>query len=511
MSHNMHRLWMALATAGAIVGSATVVVAGPKDDTLNIGMLRETDYLDRLHANARETQLLSALLYDTLIYGDPQTREFKPGLATAWTQVDPTTIDFDLRQGVKFHNGEAFNADDVVYTIKTVMDPATKLLQQAADFGNYASVEKLGDYKVRLKLKEPDPTVLNLVASRLIIFPNEYSDKNGHEAHRAAPVGTGPYALKSLQAGKSYVFARYPGYVPAGRPAASIANLNFRVIPQVQTQLAEFMIGGLDLSFDFDADSAKMAASTPNVKVSFGGSTRYTYLSLDAAGRSGDTPLKNAAVRRAIGMAIDRKAIADQLVGNGAPVLRAHCNPNQTLCLDEELGAPAYDPAKARELLKAAGYPDGFKVAFESSEDLRSLGEAVQGYLGKVGIKADYSTATLPAWRTRFLAGNSSMSLMGWGGGGGLDVDYALATFFNGSATDYARDPEVTKLVGEGRSTLDPEARKGVYRKLLGLINERAYSVPLFGNVSIYVMGSNLNFLPPKIDSPDLTWAKWAN
>ena len=68
MSHNMHRLWMALATAGAIVGSATVVVAGPKDDTLNIGMLRETDYLDRLHANARETQLLSALLYDTLIF-----------------------------------------------------------------------------------------------------------------------------------------------------------------------------------------------------------------------------------------------------------------------------------------------------------------------------------------------------------------------------------------------------------------------------------------------------------
>ncbi len=511
MSRTHNRLWRALAVGASVLCLAPGALAGPKDDTLNIGMLRETDYLDRLHANARETQLLSAILYDTLIYGDPQTREFKPGLATSWTQVDPTTIDFDLRQGVKFHNGETFDADDVVFTFKLVMDPASKLLQQVADFGNYASVEKLGDYKVRLKLNEPDPTVLNIIASRLIIFPNEYTQKSGHEAHRTAPVGTGPYALKSLTAGKSYVFSRYAGYVPAGRPAASIANLNFRVIPQVQTQLAEFMVGGLELSFDFDADSAKMAATTPNVKVSYGGSTRYTWISLDAAGRSGDTPLKNVDVRRAVAMAIDRKQIAEQLIGNGAPVLKGQCNPNQTLCLDEPLGSMPFDPAKARDLLKAAGYPDGFRIALESSEDLRSLGEAVQGQLSKVGIRADYSTATLPAWRTRYLNGNSSMSLLGWGGGGGLDVDYAIATFFNGSATDYARDPEVTRLVNEGRTTLDTDARKSVYRKLLTLLNEKAYSVPLFGNVSIYVTSSSLNFPPPKIDSPDLTWAKWTN
>ena len=498
------------ALAGLALLCATPALAAPKDDTLNVGMLRETDYLDRLHANARETQLFSSLIYDTLIYIDPASREFRPALATSWTQVDPTTIEFDLKQGVKFHNGETFDADDVVWTIKFVMDTESKLLQQAADFGNYAGVEKLGDHKVRLKLKTPDPTALNIVATRLIIFPDEYTSKNGHQAHRAAPMGTGPYAFKSLVAGKSYALARFATYVPAGRQAASIGTLNFRVIPQLQTQLAEFMVGGLDISFDFDGDTAKMVSNMPNMKVVFGGSTRYTFLSLDAAGRSGDTPLKNPEVRRAIGLAINRKQIAEQLIGNGTRELKAQCSPNQTMCLDEDLGAPGYDPAKARELLSAAGIAPVTRIPLESSEDLKPLGEAIQGYLGQVGLKVDYSTATLPAWRSRFLAGHSTMSVMGWGGGGGLDTDYALATFFNGSETDYARDPEVTALVAEGRRTLDVEARKGVYRKLLGLLNQKTYSVPLFGNVATYVMSSQLDFQPPKVDSPDLTFAKWA-
>ncbi len=510
MLRMLKRLKPALIAAAALaVAGAAPSVAGPKDDVLNIGMLRETDYLDRLHANARETQLFSSLLYDTLIYIDPASREFRPALATSWTQVDPTTLDFDLRQGVAFHNGEKFDADDVVFTIRFVMDPNSKLLQQTADFGNYASVEKLSDYKVRLKLKEPDPTVLNLIATRLIMFPDEYTSKNAHQAHRAAPVGTGPYALKSLTAGKSYVLGRNPNYVPAGRPAASIPTLNFRVIPQLQTQFAEFMVDGLDISFDFDGDSAKMIATSPNLKVLFGGSTRYTFLSLDAAGRSGDTPLKNADVRRAIGLAINRKQIAEQLIGNGMRELKAQCSSNQTMCVDEDLGAPNYNPAEARRLLAAAGHAGGFRVALESSEDLKPLGEAIQGYLAQVGIKADYSTATLPAWRSRFLAGHSTMSVMGWGGGGGLDADYALATFYNGSETDYARDPDVTKLIAEGRKTLDPEARKGVYRKLLTLVNQKSYSVPLFGNVATYVMSKQLDFQPPKVDSPDLTFARW--
>jgi peptide/nickel transport system substrate-binding protein len=241
----------------------------------------------------------------------------------------------------------------------------------------------------------------------------------------------------------------------------------------------------------------------------FGGSTRQTFISMDAAGRSGDTPLKNAEVRRAIAMAINRNAIAEQLIGNGARVLNAQCNLNQTFCLGETLSAPVYDARKAKEMLAAAGYPNGFRIAFESSEDLRQIGEAIQGSLAQIGVRADYSTATLPAWRSRYLQGASTMSVLGWGGAGGLDVDYALATFYNGSETDYARDPEITGLIAEGRKTADSEARKAIYRKALTLINERAYSVPLFGNVAAYVMAKELDFQPPKVDSPDLTWAKW--
>jgi peptide/nickel transport system substrate-binding protein len=498
----------AIAIAVASLFAFSPAQAGPRDDTLNVAMARETDFVDRLHTNARESQLLSSLIYDTLIYAHPQTGKVDGLLAKSWTWVDGTTVEFELREGIKFHNGEPFDADDVVYTIGIVTDLSNNLRQQAADFGNLQSAEKVGPYKVRIKLKRPQPTIEYLFANRLIMWPNEYTAANGHAVHGTKPVGTGPYSLRSLSAGRGYVLARNDAYVGGPRPKAAIGTINFRVIPEIQTQVAELMVGNVEMSFDIPGDESEALKPMPSVKVGYGGTTRYTFLILDAAGRSGDTPLKNPKFRQAIAHSIDRNAIATQLAGGGATAIGTQCNPAQGMCA-QDVAAPAYDPARARQLLQEAGLRPGVSVNFMSSSDLRRIGEAIQAQLAVVGIQARYDTFQLPAWRTKLFQNESTISLLGWGGGGGFDIDDAIQIFYDGGPADYARDAELTKLIKDGGGILDRAAREKHYREVLARINERTYTVPLFANGAVYVTAANLDFTPPRLDSPDLTWAKW--
>jgi peptide/nickel transport system substrate-binding protein len=482
--------------------------AGKADDTLNLVFARETDSVDRIHTNSRESQILSTVLYDSLLYGDPQTGKFGGLLASGWKWVDDTTLEFDLRPGVKFHNGETFDADDVVYTTEFVMNPANKLRQQEADFGNIKSIEKLSAQKVRITFKKPDPMALYLFANRLIMWPNEYTASQGHQIHMTKPIGTGPYTMQALNAGKNYRLARNDTYTGGARPKAAIKTINARVIAEVQTQMAEFMVGQNDLSFDIPAELAESLTSNPQVVVAYGGSTRYTFLSLNAAGRNGNTPLQNQKVRQAISHAIDRKTIASDLVRGGSVAINAHCNPNQEMCLQDVPGY-GYDPQRAKQLLAEAGYPNGFEIGLMSSSDLKTIGTAVQGYLGAVGVRAKYEMFTLPAWRNKLLDGESQISLLGWGGGGGYGVDYALGIFFDQGTADYARDSALSEKMKTASSTMDAKKREQMYREILTRINEQAYNVPLFGNGSVYVMSKDLNFTPPRLDSPDLTYTRW--
>ena len=495
-----------LAVSGTLAGSEAM--AGKADDTLNLVMARETDSVDRIHTNSRESQIFSTVIYDSLIYGDPQSGKFSGLLATAWRWIDDTTLELDLKPGVKFHNGETFDADDVVYTTNFVMDPANKLRQQEADFGNFKSVEKLGPQKVRISFKKPDPMALYLFANRLIIWPNEYTASQGHQIHANKPIGTGPYSLQNLSAGKNYRLVRNETYVGGPRPKAAIKNINARVIAEAQTQMAEFMVGQNDLSFDIPAELAESLTSNPQVAVAYGGSTRYTFLSLNAAGRGGDTPLKNVKVRQAISHAINRKIIADELARGGSIAINAQCNPAQESCA-QDIPGYGFDPQRAKQLLAEAGYPNGFEIGFQSSADLKTIGTAIQGYLGAVGIRAKYETFTLPAWRKNFLDGESAISLLGWGGGGGFGTDYALGIFFDQGTADYARDTNLTEKMKAASAMMDAKIRGQAYRDILTIINEQAYTVPLFGNGMVYVMSKELNYTPPKLDSPDLTWARW--
>ena len=200
---------------------------------------------------------------------------------------------------------------------------------------------------------------------------------------------------------------------------------------------------------------------------------RVGYLSIDAAGRTGaDNPLTKLKVRQAIWHAIDRQAIADKLVTGGSRVPAAPCFPSQFGC-DAEAAVPYdYDPAKAKELLAEAGYPDGFEVEL-ASYVLPQWGSAVQNYLhGGRHPRQAQPAAGRGADPARQGGRDCALYLGSWGSYSINDVSAIMPNFFNGGADDYARDPDVQKALVEGGSSNDPAVRKKAYSAAIKRITE---------------------------------------
>ena len=490
------------------------VLAGPAladraSDQLDVAMSRETDFIDPIHTSSADSHLFGTLIFDTLMYADRETGEMLPSLATDWTWVDDTTVEFTLREGVTYQNGEPFNADDVVYTFGLLMDMSNGFRQQEQDFGNITEVEKLGDYSVRITLGEPEPVFANLLASRIVIWPDQYTAEHGHLIHATEPVGTGPYALVSMTRGSDYMLEANPDYFGGARPAPSIGNIRIRVIPETQTQIAEIASGGIDFAMNLNDSDLLALQGMPGIDVTYGQTTRSYFLSMETQQEEGN-PMSNADVRRAISHAINKPDIVHGLISPEAAVLQTNCNPTQNYCLTDIEPTYGYDLEKARELMESAGYAEGFEVDLIAESGLRSIAEALQGELAKINIQLDLDLKPLPAWRTEYIQHESEMSIVGWGNGvSALDVSNSLGIFFNGSSTDYAYDPEIAAWTAEAMHTMDPAKREELYRNALTRINEEAYVVPLYGPVAAYVTSDDVMFEAPFIDFPDLSLVSW--
>ncbi len=230
---------------------------------------------------------------------------------------------------------------------------------------------------------------------------------------------------------------------------------------------------------------------------------------MEPAGRTGaDNPLTKLKVRQAIWHAIDRQAIADKLVTGGSRVPAAPCFPPQFGCDAEAAVLYDYDPAKAKQLLAEAGYPNGFDVEL-TSYVLPQWGAAVQNYLQAVGIRAKLNQLQVAALIQRAKAGELRAYLGSWGSYSINDVSAILPNFFDGGADDYARDPDVIKWLIEGGSSNDPEARKKAYSAAIQRITERAYWAPLHTYVTTYGYSKQLDFTPYADELPRFYLAKW--
>ena len=498
-----------LLTAGMLAVAAPVQ-AEKATDTLRIIFIDAVPNVD-MYFNSQRTGLIMAhQAWDMLVHRDPATFEIKPSLATEWKFTDASTLDLTIRQGVKFHDGSTLSPDDVVYTLNMAANPASKV----ATPSNYAwidSVEKTGDWTVRIKMKKPTPAALEYLAMVTPIHPKAYREKVGPEGFAKAPVGAGPYRIVKNEVGKEVIFERFDDYwkgSPKGAPA--IKRLHVRFVPDNATAMVELLAQRADWIWNINPDQIANVNKVPYLQSIRQESMRIGYLSIDAAGRSGaGNPLTNVKVRQAIWHAIDRKTMADKLVGGGSRPLVAPCFPTQFGCDAAAAVKYDYDPAKAKALLKEAGFANGFDVEFVTYVATTSWSAAMQNYLQAVGIRAKITQLQVAAAIQKSWRGENPLYHGSWGSYSINDVSAIMPVMFGGGNDDYARDPELTKLIVEGGSTADPAARKKAYSAAIKRATENAYWLPLFTYVNPYAFTKQLDFKAFPDELPRFYLAKW--
>ena len=233
------------AVAASAIMAATGAYADKASDTLNVAFTKELENVDSYFNSSREGVVMQRAVWDGLIYRDPSTNEYIGNLATEWNWIDDLTLELKLREGVKFHNGEPFNADDVVYTVNFVADEANGVKTQR-NVNWMKSAEKIDDYTVRIHLKNPFPAAVEFLSGPVSIYPNEYYAEAGPTGMGLKPVGTGPYKVTEVVPGQHFKLEAYEGYhdSPKGKP--SIKNWE-RYLSKKQGSMMLGALAGISL------------------------------------------------------------------------------------------------------------------------------------------------------------------------------------------------------------------------------------------------------------------------
>ena len=500
---------LALMAAMALSFGSQPARADKSDDTLRIawGVDGVMHNADNYYGATRAGIWFSKMVWDTLIERDPETSEYRPNLAESWTWTDDTTLEFKLRQGIRFHNGEAFDADDVAYTYNKVSSDSGVKFQRIVDWID--RVEKIDRYTVRIHTKERFPQAIEFLAGPMPIYPNEYYEEVGTEGMSNMPIGTGPYKVVSMKPGEEYRLVRNEDYDWGGpKSAAKIKNVIIRELPDIQTQVAELMAGGIDVTADLTTDLAEKLNGAPGVTAKQAGTLRIFYLGFDAAGRTGHEPVADVRVRRAISHAINRASIVDNLMRGAAKVIDTPCHPQQFGCEEQAAVTYDYDVEKARSLLAEAGYADGFEVDLYAEAPAHEA-EAVIGDLAAVGIKANLNRLPWEAYRDAQLANKAPLFLTNWGSYSLADAAAIISVFFSENEDDFARDPEVTEWLETADTSTDPDERKAFYAKAIERITEQAYFLSLFSGIRSYGYDSNLAFVAYVDEIPRFYEYEW--
>lgn len=489
-----------------------IAMASKSDDTLVVAFQRGILSLDYVYTVKREYVILSELIDDGLFYTDPETLKPVPLAAKSYEIDGDKTIDIQLREGIRFHDGSTLSADDVVYTYEWLLNSNAKAKRGSLFARWLDSVEKTGPLSVRFKLKYAYPLALQQlgrsaplrkVGAYSALEPGKTPAGNTHN-------GIGPYRVVDFSAGKQTTLERFDGYYktsPKGRPA--IKTIIIRSIPDWSTQQAELFSGGVNWMFSVPTDIAVNAGTLPMVDFVSGPSMRIGFLVLDAVGYSKENgPLTRLEVRRAINHAIDREAIVKYLVQGKSSVIDAACHPLQFGC-SKNVTKYAYDPALAKKLLAEAGYPDGISIDLWAYRE-KEVAEAIAADLAKANIRVNFRYVKLSTLNTARRKRQIEAYFGTWASGSVADVAAVAARHWSeGTDRDLSGDKRVSEFMYQAERTVDPVARRSIYEKALQLISDQAYWVPLYAFTLNYLTTPDVAFTPPKDGFPRLYLIRW--
>ncbi|HVA13471.1 MAG TPA: ABC transporter substrate-binding protein [Stellaceae bacterium] len=498
----MMRIWarcLLAAIMAAPLALGGTARAEKATDTLRLAVDQPIRLIDGTLNPNPEANLIDRAVLDTLISYDVATKTYRGQLAESWKQIDDKTLEIKLRRGVKFSDGVEMTADDVIYSFQFAMDPKVNFLFKDSRFGWIDHVAKIDPDTVRVYSKQPTAIMLARLWSGPQIVPAHYHSQLADKTtFGQKPIGTGPYKVASFDpATGKIVLVKNPYYNWGGyEPAAKIGRIEVTTIPDEQTRLAKILVGDLDLVFHVDYDEAKdIVARNPAYKVFVAPTISFSYIFFDSADRSGIHVFKDKRVREALLRSIDvatmRKALLPPEFA-AQPRMQAMCHPAHVGCNWSEPPV-SYDPAKAKQLLAAAGLGGGFDLELLTWGQGREIAEAVAGDFRKIGVRATVNAATVNVFQTARGEGKAQTQVTLWDNGGGApDIDTTTQFFYAPSSRNYTGDAELAQWTNDAARELDPAKRDAIYKKLFDKVTAERYGMPLVELPAILVVSKDI-------------------
>ena len=454
------------------------------DKVLNIGAAVFPDSLRAGTASFASLSLLNQT-NDQLITRDNKG-DLHPALATKWELIDPLTMRFTLRQGVKFTDGVEFTAEDVAFTIKYVLDPQTAYAQ-AARINQIATATVVDKYTVDIKTKVVFPTLLRGL-SDIIMQPKHYVEKVGTNGFANKPMGTGPFIFQEWVPGDHYTLTANKNYW-GGAPR--IDKVVIRTIPDGSTRVASLVSGESHIVEEIPIDLIDQVNASGSTKIDQIATTVGLVLTFDPTIK----PFDNARIREAFDYAIDKPLILKQILKGQGDILQGQVLTRDALGFNPDLKARPFDPEKAKAMLKEQGFDFNTPVPITTQNGKyvsdTDICQAIAGMLNKIGVKATVNIVEGGVFQQMNNALKfGPLHMIGWYNLG--DADFATVWYTKAGLRTRWYSEEYDKMFVAARSTNDTDERVKIYREMGALAYRENPSLFLFGLPSIYGVGKNV-------------------
>jgi peptide/nickel transport system substrate-binding protein len=401
-------------------------------------------------------------VYETLV-GQDEKGNVIPKLAVSWRQVSPTILEFKLRPNVKFHNGEPFTGDSVKYTLESMVAPDTKSPKRAF-LAEIEQVKIVDPLTVQLITKRPTRALLRTLTYYGAIMPAKASRELGDKMGSTA-FGTGPYRVAEYVPGQRFVIEATESY---WGPAPKIKKITYRIVPEDATRVAMLESAQAMMVNNLPVDMIRRIEGGADTRVDAAVTARTVYMGI----KTNRGFLADPRVRQALNHAVNKQEIIETVLGGRGQVANSPIAPLVQF-YDQSIPTYAYDPAKAKQLLAAAGVPAGspLRIGIPTGRYLmdRQVGEAVAGYLKEIGFNVQVET---PEWGNYYADvlkadGRFDVFMLGWGTTT-LDPDFLLTPNFHSqfSKSTLYKNASVDRMLDEARQTFDDRAAGELYRRI---------------------------------------------
>ena len=475
------------------------------------------------------TTAMNGHVYDRLVLRGKKL-EFVPGLATRWKQTGPTVWVFNLRKGVKWHDGSDFTADDVVFSVQRAQGSTSGYRV----FANAAGVaRKIDDYTVEFITPVPNPVMLDALG-QLFIMSKTWCEKykivqaqdfvRKEETHAARnAMGTGPFTMVSHEPDVKTVLRKNPRWwgIGEGLFDGNVTEVVYTPLASDATRLAALASGGLDFVLDPSPQDIERLRRDPNIRILEGPENTAFFLSMDQnrdellySSVKGRNPFKDVRVRRALYHAIDMDAISRTVLrGFARPTALAVPNP-ESISIPKEMDKRLpHDIGTAKLLLAEAGYPTGFSVAMDCDSRLEKVCTALVAMLAKIGIRVDIVMGTPAVYYAKIRKLDTSLSIMGWVSS--VDPIITLQSIVHGrddSNGDWNvgnfRDAKLDEMIDKAKVELDQMKRRELMIEAVRMLQEGVYMVPLYRRLAPWASRANVTV----VHRPDMTLeARWVS